>query len=521
MRIASIKLKNFRSYRDEVEVKIDDLTVFVGKNDIGKSTVLEALDIFINNGNGAVKMDKTDINIFESKRDNKETVITVCFEDLPEKVIIDTSVETTLEKEYLLNEHGQLEVIKRYQNGGNPKVFIKALHPSNEICEDLLTKKNSDLKKLIKELGIECENQSINSVMRLAIWNSVIDEIELKTKEIDVSKEDAKKIWEKLSKYLPIYSLFQSDRKNHDSDSEVQDPLKEAVKAILSNHELQDTLHEVANEVEKKLKEVSTRTLEKLKEIDSNIAESLNPVIPTTESLKWQDVFKNVAISGDEDIPINKRGSGVKRLVLLSFFRAEAERRQESDDNSGIVYAIEEPETSQHSENQHLLIQAFISLAQADNTQVIITTHSPLIVKKLQFSNLRLICDLGEGNDKKVVDVLPGSLHYPSLNEVNFLAFDEVTEEFHNELYGFIEYQGWKSSFISGKPTMAYVRIKPNGDRVTEQKVLTEYIRHQIHHPENMENLRFNRIQLRESIELMRTFIISETNDNGYIEPES
>lgn len=46
MKIDSIKLKNFRGYRSETEINFNDLTVFVGKNDIGKSTILEALDIF-------------------------------------------------------------------------------------------------------------------------------------------------------------------------------------------------------------------------------------------------------------------------------------------------------------------------------------------------------------------------------------------------------------------------------------------------------------------------------------------
>ena len=50
MKIDSIKLKNFRGYRSETEINFNDLTVFVGKNDIGKSTILEALDIFFNDG---------------------------------------------------------------------------------------------------------------------------------------------------------------------------------------------------------------------------------------------------------------------------------------------------------------------------------------------------------------------------------------------------------------------------------------------------------------------------------------
>lgn len=46
MKIDSMKISNFRGYAENTEIKFNDLTVFVGKNDIGKSTVLEALDIF-------------------------------------------------------------------------------------------------------------------------------------------------------------------------------------------------------------------------------------------------------------------------------------------------------------------------------------------------------------------------------------------------------------------------------------------------------------------------------------------
>lgn len=46
MKLHSLKLKNFRGYREETNIVFDDLTVFIGKNDVGKSTILEALDIF-------------------------------------------------------------------------------------------------------------------------------------------------------------------------------------------------------------------------------------------------------------------------------------------------------------------------------------------------------------------------------------------------------------------------------------------------------------------------------------------
>jgi predicted ATP-dependent endonuclease of OLD family len=506
MKIKKIKIKNFRSYRDEVEIEFGDLTAFVGKNDIGKSTVLEALDIFFNENKGVIKIDKDDVNKQALAENDTETIISVCFEELPTSILIDSTNQTTLQAEYLLNSNNQLEILKKYSNGAKEKVFVKANHPTNNNCKDLLQKKNTELKKIINDNSITCDNQATNAVMRAAIWQHSSSDLQLSDIEIDVTKSDTtKSIWEQLKDYLPLYSLFQSDRKNSDGDDEVQDPLKEAVKQILSNSNLQEKFSEIATEVENKLKEVSDRTLEKLKEMNPEIANSLNPIIPTAESLKWADVFKNVSIAGDEKIPINKRGSGVKRLILLNFFRAEAERRKTEENIPSIIYAIEEPETSQHTEHQKKLISAFLELSNTANTQVILTTHSATLVKELEFQHLRLV--KSENSIKTIEKVLPNSLPYPSLNEVNFLAFSEITEEYHNELYGYIELESEMVNYRNGKTTMPYNKLKRDGTTSIENIILTDYIRHQIHHPENTNNTRYTAQQLSDSINLMRTFV--------------
>ena len=512
MKIESIKIKNFRSYREETIIRFDDLTVLVGRNDIGKSTILEALDIFFNDGGGIIKIDKTDLNIQASRNGDSETIISACFSELPESIIIDSAVQTTLKGEYMLNDDGLLEVVKKYKNGGKASVFIRSRHPMNPDCKDLLLKKNTELKDIVKKIGVECENLRINTAMRKIIWEHYEDNLDLQDTEIDISKEDAKKIWDKLSSYMPVYSLFQSDRKNSDGDSEVQDPLKEAVRQIINDEKIQETLASVAEVVEAKLKDVSDRTLEKLREMDPEVANNLNPVIPLADKLKWVDVFKAVSISGDEDIPINKRGSGVKRLVLMNFFRAEAERRAEEGDNKGIIYAIEEPETSQHSNNQRVLIKALKELAKAANTQILLTTHSPVIVKELEFKNLRLIYK--DENGKSILSVEPAVLQYPSLNEVNYVAYGEVNEEYHNELYGFLEFQQWLNDYKNGRPQRPYQYVKNGNTRIWNLD-LTEYVRHQIHHPENDSNARFTIDELRQSIEDMRNYIRNRAEADG------
>jgi predicted ATP-dependent endonuclease of OLD family len=503
MKIKSVTISCFRGYAEQVKIEVNDLCVLVGKNDVGKSTILEALDIFFNEGKGCVKIDKDDINKQCAANGNDCIEIAVEFTDLPPSVSLDATNQTTLADEYLLNSSGSLMVVKRYPNAGKEKVFIRALHPGHENCLDLLQKKNADLKVALNAQGLQCGDKTKNAELRRAIWQGQAD-LQLTEQEIEVAKIDAKNIWEQLKGYMPLYTLFQSDRKNSDGDSEVQDPMRLAVREILGDPKIQKELAEVAETVKERLDEVAARTLEKLTEMNPTIASSLTPNLPDLASLKWSDVFKNVSISGDEDIPINKRGSGVKRLVLISFFRAEAERRQLEVNLPNIVYAIEEPETSQHPDHQRALINALITLSSADNTQVFVTTHSPEIVKKLQFDNILLISGSSPVN---ILQVREHNLPYPSLNEVNYAAFDEASYEYHNELYGYIEAEDALEAYKQGKPDRPYNRIRRNGSIVNENIILTEYIRHQIHHPENNNNAPFTPDELHASINAMRAFI--------------
>ena len=523
MKIKSIKIENFRGYKNEVCVDFDSFTAFVGRNDVGKSTVLEALDIFFNDGKGLIKLDKDDINKEGKKEGKNDIKISVCFTELPTSVIIDESNETTLQSEYLLNSQGYLEIIKLYKNATSiVKVSIKANHPTNKKCADLLLKKQSALLEIIDKENIPCrDDRRRNAKLRSAIWSEVdkTDDLQLAEIEIDVNSKESeiKALWEKLQIYMPYYSLFQSDRKNSDKDNEIQDPLKEAVKQIINDSTLQKKLDDVAKEVRKKLQEVSDLTLSKIKEMNEEVANSLHPKVPETKDLNWSDVFKGLSITGDDDIPINKRGSGVKRLILLNFFRAEAERRQKEAKSQHIIYAIEEPETSQHKHHQTMLIDALKTLANTDTVQIIITTHSSDIVKQLRFSQLKLIRNTNSG--KTIENIEENGLPYPSLNEVNYLAFGEATEEYHNELYGFLQakatsedlgnekekgFETWLES-KGCKKTMQWIRQDRGKVKPAIPMTPETYIRNFIHHPENKHNKRYTSEQLESSIDEMKS----------------
>lgn len=413
MKLESIRLKNFRGYLTERTIPFSDLTALIGKNDAGKSSIFDALEIFFNNK--SIKCEKDDLHI---DANNTNIEITCVFSDLPDELIIDTAFPTTLEDEYLLNGDGNLEVKKVFSaTSANPsaKIFIICNHPGVTNGNDLLVLKRQDLIARATQLNLPETNYNgrINSSIRAAIRNSFQD-LELAETALLVDKEDTKKVYTAIENYLPIYAIFQSDRKSKDDDKEVTDPMQIAVKQALA--ELIPEIEHIKQEVRNKAIETANRTLEKLHEMSPELADQLIPEFKTEP--KFDSQFK-LSLKSENNISVNKRGSGFRRLILLNFFRAEAERRRANHDGNQIIFAFEEPETSQHPDHQEMLIKAFIEISNTPNSQILLSTHTPALASFLPLESLRFIEQV---NNDRIVEMGSNEVFEKIANTLGILA---------------------------------------------------------------------------------------------------
>lgn len=451
MKLDKVKIKNFRSYSNETEIRIGDLNVLIGKNDIGKSTVLEALDIFFNS-----KPDKNDLSI---EHDNSRIEITCIFDDLPDTLVLDETVETSLAEEFLLNFERKLEIKKVFPISAAGSVSEEAMivceYPNNENLESLLSKKRTTLKLQFEELGINPTgiNQNVSKELRTAIraYYYPDEEIQTETKEIKIdgrldNEDNRKKIWLNLKKYLPIYSLFFVDKQLNDQDENIQDPMKEIIKEVLKRDTITPLLEQLKEEVQSASTVLADQTISQLNNLDSALAETLRSNFPKEPT--WNSIFK-LTLEDNRGIPLNKRGSGMRRLVLLSFFRAQVEARRTSS-APNIIYALEEPETSQHPNFQLMIVNALKELSETNNAQVLFTTHNSNLAKEIPKSALRYIFkenyfteiesginDDGTDNHEiidKIIETL-GALPDPK-NKVKVLIFVEG----ENDINGLINY---------------------------------------------------------------------------------
>lgn len=391
MKINKIAIEGFRGYKDKTEIQFNSFNVIIGRNDIGKSTILEALDIFFNDGDAINKFSKEDISVGFGKKDTK---ISVEFSNFPEELVLDSTVPTNLKEEYLLNKDQRLEILKTYKSTGLTQIELIANSPTNKALKDLWDLKIDALRTRAEELNVPVENYNgaVSSSIRKAIREQLNSKLEIRETSIVIWKKTdnsspSKEIWVQLQNHLPIYSLFQADRKNEEKDSEVQNPINTIIKHVVKDAELQDAFNKIQTAVQTATEGVANKTIEKLKEMNAEIADSLTA---SFSDPKWESVFK-FNLYSDDNIPLNKRGSGVRRLILLNFFRAEAERLRNTKNVPGIIYALEEPETSQHPHHQLLLLDAFRSISEDSKNQVILTTHSPNIARQIGIQDLIFI----------------------------------------------------------------------------------------------------------------------------------
>ena len=313
MRLIRVRIQNFRCFREPIEVSFDGLTALIGQNDAGKSSVLDALDIFFNDS----KMDQDDGCVYT----NGEPVSITCeFDDLPDEIVIDATHRTSLKEEYLLNSEDRLEITKVYnvslKKPALTTTLLTARHPSSDTVGDLLQQKNPELKRRARELGLNLDgvSQSINASLRRAIRDSC-PQLDLQVRELPLKDlAEGREIWNKIKEHLPTYLLFKVDRASTDQDDEAQDPMKEAVKLAIQEQSVE--LERLASSVRQYVSDIAERTLEKIQQLDENLASRLSP---TFEEPRWANIFK-ISLKDHDDISINKRGkwSSTHRLARVS-----------------------------------------------------------------------------------------------------------------------------------------------------------------------------------------------------------
>lgn len=238
------------------------------------------------------------------------------------------------------------------------------------------------------------------------------------------------------------------------------------------------------------------------------------------ESLK----FKKVDISSvDEkkilfekygtEIPLDSLSTGEKQIV----FRGAYLLKNSHNMNGGVVL-IDEPELSMHPKWQEKILQYYRSLFTTNGSQsaqMIIATHSEYILRSaLENPDDILIITLNQSENgiKRKKITAPTVLPSITSAETNYLAFRIISNDYHIELYGYLQnklqmntVKNCDSYIATCAPYDSRKHARPSSHTVnghtTQYQTLPTYIRNAIDHPASGNT--FTAEDLKCSIELL------------------
>lgn len=215
----------------------------------------------------------------------------------------------------------------------------------------------------------------------------------------------------------------------------------------------------------------------------------------------------------------SEKGTGMQRALALAIIQVYAEIASKISDDvtKPLIFFLDEPETFLHPEAQSHLLEALGKIAQS--SQIFIATHSPYMLRSFKSDGHTLYSfskHQGVNNAKASIELNLFGKSSPTWGEINYRAFNVVSYEFHDELYGFIQAHAIDENEDYYKPknfdqylcqknpnfTMdrKYKHLKSDGSISEYDTTIATYIRNVIHHPENRNNAKISTEDLERSI---------------------
>lgn len=385
MRIHSITIRNYRPFKVLKETTLGQLATIVGKNDAGKSSILRAIQLFFED---KPKIESEDVH--DGAAPDEDVIIEIAFTSLPETIQIEEGVETTLREERLLDQSGKLRIRKTYPRTDPTKVKISLItwDFQNDSFAGLANLKESELNKRCQQVGIDVTKagRGITNKGKREELRAKAEEKGISVGEYELTITPKDDLWKYINSFLPDLQLFESETKTDVGETSFQSPFRPIIKMAAEQTDVADARGNFTGAIEVALQKEVDKIFERLKRHTSDLAAlRVKPAFSWDKAVSIQIYGKDY---GGIDKPLEKRGSGIRRLLMVAFFQYLAEKRDETTSN--FIFGIEEPENNLHPGLQRELTHSFRQLADI-GYQIIITSHSPVFVGASLIEDLTLI----------------------------------------------------------------------------------------------------------------------------------
>ena len=316
--IKKVIIENFRTIKN-IELNFNDINAIVGSNNVGKTTILQAINNVLNE---SYILSKFKINDFHD-RDNNKIIITIHLT----KPILGRKLRSVKD-----NEHYDIEIEKFvFEISKNDQELEYVFRVYGENNKEFYG--NNAIRKKINFIYIPA-NRDLKQQMytnRSAIWGKILDKL---NNSITFDQESTQK--------------FTNSMETSTSILEENSIYKQFKKTLLKN-------------------------------IDKNTKGLNDKINISFKTYDPSEYFKTLNIFGDikkePTLNIVKLGYGTQNLISITLFQTYAEIFQKA-----LIIAIEEPESFLDPHTQRMLFNN-LKKSSTMNIQIIYSTHSTHFVE--------------------------------------------------------------------------------------------------------------------------------------------
>lgn len=382
MNLTKISVAGFRSLVD-VEIEFDSLTVLIGENDSGKSSVLDILEMFLGNKSPDENDYHQDIN--EKPVDRIEVVL--------EFRLGKNDVEA---RQFGIDDKLKVKKIYHRKNSEVDTFYWGEKPTDKRLLQDITNLLADEQKELIKDIDPSIEDSEIsNGTKRKKVFNDLIEAAPKTAGWL----EPPSSRW---GSFLPIFQRYSAMDYKAPANM-VATTLKQIFWHTIfeqkdddgENRELIKPLRDVQRKAKKKILSEILDLKEYIQKYNKRVRDiGYEPVFDFSRSLKTGEFTIDL---GRGLHALSKTGDGTKRRMFMAFLDWDREVSiEQAKDGNQLPYIIrgyDEPDTNLHYEAQRLMYQAISDIVGAVNSNIdaILCTHSMTMIDRAPAHNIRLM----------------------------------------------------------------------------------------------------------------------------------
>lgn len=349
MYISSVAIENFRTFKEKTVFHFNpEVTVLIGENDCGKSTVMDAIRYVL--GTTDQTWQRVELSDYYQENTQNEIHITVVFSDLTveEKAAFMECLTYTKDEEILI-----LNWTAKYLTNVKPHRTFISLNCGRNADISAPSAEARELLRVtyLKPLRDAQAQMKSGRSSRLAQILSSIPDLNSGEREYKEGMDITT---------LSLAGIF--DLSNH----------------LLANHEKIKGVNQGISNI------LNTELMLNNDAVKTEITVSGDG---NTDEKKIHSLLEKLDLNIQKDSALNYGNVGLGTSNLMSM---ACEMLLNQDDHECSTFMlIEEPEAHIHAQRQLKLIQSM--QRKGKNQQIILTTHSPLLASVVELNNLLLI----------------------------------------------------------------------------------------------------------------------------------